>query len=163
MRATRAISVCAVLLTLASPYLGLAEPTRPSYSTLVVEYVGETDRYTPPVVISTSQEEGKWYKQHLFPEPGHFLVHVQVVPQSVLNEITELPLLKRALESAKPVDDESKTPQNVSFTAGVGHNYAQIILEKQTSAKILKGIDKIVAKYPSLKNELQEIEGHVRP
>ena len=125
MRATRAISVCAVLLTLASPYLGLAEPTCPSYSTLVVEYVGEMNRYAPPVVISTSQEEGKWYKQHLFPEPGHFLVHVQVVPPSVLNEITELPLLKRALESAKPMDDEPKAPQNVSFTAGIGHGHAQ--------------------------------------
>ena len=163
MRATRAISVCAVLLTLASPYLGLAEPTRPSYSTLVVEYVGETDRYAPPVVISTSQEEGKWYKQHLFPEPGHFLVHVQVVPQSVLNEITELPLLKRALKSAKHVDDEPKTRNNVRFTAGVGHRHAQIMVDAQTSSKILKDILRIVDKYPDLKSELQEIEGHVRP
>ena len=56
MRSTRVISMCAVLLTLASPYLGLAEPTRPSYSTLVVEYVGEMDRYAPPVVISTSRK-----------------------------------------------------------------------------------------------------------
>src|SRR5438034_6063408 len=100
-RVTRVISVCAVLLTLASPYPALAEPTRPSYTTLVVEYVGEMDRYAPPVVISTSHEEGKWYKQHLFPEPGHFFVNVQVVPPSVLNEITELRLLKRELEAAK--------------------------------------------------------------
>jgi len=163
MRATRAISVCAVFLTLASPYLALAESLRPRYTTLIVEYVGETDRYAPPVVISTSQEEGKWYKQHLFPEPGHFLVHVQVVPPSVLNEITELPLLKRALESAKPVDDEPKTAQSVSFTAGVGHDYAQIILDKQPRTKILKGILRIVDKYPDLKSELQEIEDHLRP
>ena len=163
MRATRAISVCAILLTLASPYLAFAEPARPSHTTLVVEYVGETDRYTPPVVISTSQKEGEWYEQHLFPEPGHFLVHVQVVPQAVLNEITELPLLKRALESAKPVDDESKTPQNVRFTAGVGHRHAASIFDAETSTRILKDIDKIVAKYPSLKSELQEIEYHVRP
>ena len=77
--------------------------------------------------------------------------------------ITELPLLKRALESAKPVDDGSKTAQGVSFTAGVGHDYVQTIVEKQGSAKILKGILRIIAKYPDLKNELQEIEGHVRP
>jgi hypothetical protein len=71
-----------------------------------------------------------------------------VVPQPVLNEITELPLLKYALESAKPVDDEAKTAQNARFTAGVGHNYVQIILDKQPSTKILKGIDRIVAKNP---------------
>src|SRR5438874_759019 len=134
MRATRAISVCAVFLTLASPYLALAESLRPRYTTLIVEYVGETDRYAPPVVISTSQEEGKWYKQHLLPEPGDFLVHVQVVSPSVLNEITELPLLKRA-----PVDDEPKTPQNVRFTAGVGHRHAQIMMDAEMSTKILEG------------------------
>ena len=85
------------------------------------------------------------------------------MPPSVLNEITELPLLKRALESAKPKDDEPKAPQNVSFTAGIGHVHAQIMVDAQTSTKILKDIDRIVAKYPSLKSELHEIEYHVRP
>ena len=118
------------------------------------------NRFIPPVVVSASSEEGEWYKQHLSPE---FPVYVQVVPASVLNEITELPLLKRALESAKPVDDEPKTAQSVSFTAGVGHDYAQIILDKQPRTKILKGILRIVDKYPDLKSELQEIEDHLRP
>ena len=95
MRAMRAISVCAVFLTLASPYLDLAlsEPTRPSYTTLVVEFAGERNRFIPPVVVSASSEEGEWYKQHLSPE---FPVYVQVVPASVLNEITHLPLLESA-------------------------------------------------------------------
>jgi len=163
MRATRAISVCAVLLTLASPYLAFAEQPRPSYTTLVVEYVGEMDRYVPPVVISTSSEEGRWYKQHLSPAPSHFLVHVQVVPVPILNEVTELPLLKRALESAKAVDDKPKTTQSVSFTAGVGHHDAQIMVDAETSTKILKDILRIVDKYPDLKSELDEIRHQVRP
>ena len=82
------------------------------------------------------------------------------MPQSVLNEITELPLLKRALERAKPVDNEPKTAQNARFTAGVGHDYAQIIVDKQPSTKILKGIERIAAKYPSLKAGLHQLEYH---
>ena len=138
---------------------GLAQRTPPRYTTLVLEYSGEViGGPAPPVVISTSQEEGEWYRQQLLPELGRFLVNVNVVPQSVLNEITELPLLKRALENAKPVDNESKTNQNARFTAGVGHDRGQIVLDKQPSMKILKGIDRIVAKYPPLKSEVQELE-----
>ncbi len=159
----RPIWVIAVLLSLASAYLAFAEPPRPSCTTLVVEFVGEMDRPVSPVVISRSSEEGEWYKQHVLPEFYGFLVHVEVVPASVLNQITELPLLNRALESAKPVDDEPKTPDNVRFTAGVGHNHVQIMVDAETSTKILKDIAEVVAKYPRLKGELQEIENGVTP
>jgi hypothetical protein len=152
--------VLAVLLKLALPNLALAEPPRPRYTTLVVEFVGEMDRPVSPIVISTSSEEGEWYKQHF--SPVVFPVYVHVVPGSVLGEITELPLLKRALESAKPSDEEPKTPNNVRFTAGVGHHHVQIIVGAQTSTKILKDIARVVAKYPELKSDLEEIEHHLK-
>jgi hypothetical protein len=156
----KAILAITVLLTFALPRLALAESPGPKYTTLVIQYSGEVIGGSAlPVIITTSQEEGEWYRQHFSPDDVTFhLAQVQVVPQSVLNEITGLPLLKPALERAKPVDDEPKTAQNARFTAGVGHDYANIILEKQPSKKILKGIDRIVAKYPSLKGELHEIE-----
>jgi hypothetical protein len=157
----RPILVIAVLLRLALPYLPFAELPRQSYTTLVVEFVGEMDRPVPPVVISTSSEQGEWYKQHVVPKFFGFLVHVDVVPASVLNQVTELPLLKRALESAKPADNAPKTPDNVRFTVGVGHDHAQIMLDAQTSMKILKDIARVVVKYPTLKGEIQEIENNV--
>lgn len=110
----RPILVIAVLLILALPHVAFAETPRPSYTTLVVEFVGEMDRPVSPIVISTSSEEGEWYRQHTLPEP-RFIIHVHVVPASVLNEITGLPLLKRALEGAKPTDEEPKMTQNVRF------------------------------------------------
>jgi len=159
----RAIVAIGILLTVASPYQTCAESPRTRYTTLVIQYSGEViGGPALPVVITTSQEEGEWYSQHVLPEVSGSFATVQVVPQSVLNEITELPLLKRALENAKPVDDEPKTNQNARFTAGVGHDHRQIILDKQPSMKILKGIDRIVAKYSSLKSELQELEFQLR-
>jgi hypothetical protein len=159
----RPIFVIAVLLSLASPYLALAEPPRPSCTTLVVEFVGEMDKPVSPVVISTSSEEGEWYRQHVIPEFYRIFVHVDVVPASVLIQVTELQLLKRALESAKPVDEEPKTPNNVRFTAGVGHDHVEIMVDAQTAAKILKDIASVVAKYPTLTRDLQVIESHVKP
>ena len=154
------ILAIAVLVALALPYQGYAESPRTKYTTLVIEYTGEvTGGPAPPVVITTSQEQGEWYRQHFSPDDvAFYLAQVQVVPQSVLNEITGLPLLKPALERAKPVDDEPKTDQNARFTAGVGHDYAQIIVDKQPSTKILKSIERISAKYPSLKAGLHQLE-----
>jgi hypothetical protein len=157
------IFVIAVLLSLASPYPPLSEPPRPRYTTLAVEFVGEMDRPVFTVVIGTSLEEGEWYKKNLFQEVIRPFGNVHVVPASVLNEITVLPLLKRALEDAKTTDEEPKTPDNVRFTAGVGHDHVQIMVDAQTSTKILKDIAGVVGKYPTLKNELQEIENHVKP
>jgi hypothetical protein len=159
----RAKLVIAALLWIVSSSLGFAGQLEPRYTTLVVEYVGEQNRYVFPIVISASSEEGEWYKQHLWPEPDLHLVHVQVVPASVLNEITELPLLKCQLERAEPVDDEPKTLMDVRFTACVGHDHVQVIVDDQTSAKILKNIAGVVANYSDLKSELQEIQYHVNP
>lgn len=155
--------IAVVLLGLALPYLAFAGPLPPSCTTLVIEFVGEMDRPVPEVVISTSSEEGEWYRQHVVREFFRFLVHVDVLPPSILDQITELPLLKRALEGAKPSDDEPKTPDNVRFTAGVGHDHVQIMVDAETGAKILKDIARLVARYPRLKGELREIENGVRP
>jgi hypothetical protein len=153
----------AALLLLVLPSLNSAEQPAAKYTTLIVEFVGEMDKPVPTIVISATLEEGEWYKQHLVPKFSRFFTHVEVVPVSVVDEITELPLLKRALESAKLSDEEPKTSNNVRFTAGVGHHHAQIMVDDQTSTKILKDVATVVAKYPTLTNELQEVEGHVEP
>ena len=157
----RPILVIAIVLRLASPSLGFAERPRPNYTTLVVQFVGESDRPIFPIVISTSQEEGEWYRQHLFQKPILAFVNVDIVPVSTLHEITELPLLKRGLKGAKPAVEEPKTTPTVQFIAGAGHDYGQIMLDAQTSVKILEDIAKCVAKYPTLKSEIQEVENRI--
>lgn len=158
----RALLAASIFVALALPSLATAQSPRPTYTTLIVEYTGETIGAALPVIITTSQEEGEWYKQHFSSDVSFSLAYVQVVPQSVLNEIAELPLLKRALKRAKPVDNEPKTDQNVRFTAGTGHDYAQIIVDKQPSATILKGIERIATKYPSLTAGLHQLEYHLK-
>ena len=158
----RAILVTAALLTLALPSLGFAGQPEPRYTTLVVEFVGEMDRPVSPIVISTSSEEAEWYKQQLFKEPIGVLVNVDIVPASVLNEITELPLLRRALERAKAAEEEPKTTPTVRFLAGAAHDYVQIMLDARTSMKILLDIDKHVAEYPALESEIREIENCIK-
>jgi hypothetical protein len=159
----RAILVIAALLSLALTFLGFAEGPRPNYTTLVVEFVGEMDRPVFPIVISTSFEEGEWYRQNLFQKPTRLFADVDIVSASTIKDITELPLLKRGLEDAKPTDDEEpKSTPTVRFIAGVGHDHAQIMLDAETSMKILLAIDKHVAKYSMLQKQIQEVENCIK-
>jgi len=158
---TKLVVAAVLLVVLAS--LSLGERPAPKYTTLIVEFVGEMDKPVAPIVISTSSEEGEWYKHHLVPRFFRFFTHVEVVPASVLGEIAELPLLQRTLQSAKRSDGEPKTPDNVRLTAGSGHHHVQVMVDDRTSRQILKEIVTVVAKYPSLTNELQVIEDHIEP
>src|SRR5215469_7903637 len=134
---------------------GLAQKAPPRYTTLVIEYTGEQQiSLSDPIVITTSQEEGEWYRQYLLRHNLAFegTPYIQVVPQSVLNEMTGLPLLKPALKRARMIEEhlpgKPETDPYVTFSAGVGHDYASIIVDKQPSMKILKGIERIAAPYP---------------
>jgi hypothetical protein len=170
--AMRAILATCIFLTFAAPDLGFAEAPQPKYTTVVIEYTGERITAVLPIVITTSQEEGEWYRQH-FEYGQHFgpdvafeLPYIQVVPQSVLDEITGLPLLQPALKRARMIKEhlpgKPETDQNVTFSAGVRHDYASIIVDKQPSAKILKGIERIAAKYPSLEAGLHQVESFLK-
>jgi hypothetical protein len=55
-----------------------------------------------------------------------------------------------------------ETAQNATFSAGVGHDYASIVVDKQPSLKIVKGIERIAARYPSLEDELRQVEYHLK-
>ena len=78
-----AVSAAVVGLTCLSSIAAQHTPSR--YSTLVVEYVGEQDRSIDKVIISTSTEEGEWYKQNLYAESSPDLVDVFLIPRSTLD------------------------------------------------------------------------------
>lgn len=154
----RPVFLIAALLSIASPPPGLANLPPHRYTSLVIQFVGEMDRPVAPIVISTSPEEAEWYNQELFKEPIGVLVGIEVVPAKTLASIAELPLLNRALRRAKPTEEEPKTTPTVRFIAGSGHDYLQIMLDAQTSRKILGGIEKTVIKYPTLVNKIREVD-----
>jgi hypothetical protein len=166
MRTRLGIAVL-VWLTLSVPGTAQKGPAR--CTTLVVEYTGEIiTRSSLPVIITTSQVEGEWYRrhfeygQHFGPDVAFELAYIQVVSQSVLDEMTGLPLVKPALKKARTIEEhlpgKPETHQNATFSAGVGHDYASITVDKQPSMKILKGIESVAARYPALKDTLRQVE-----
>ncbi len=153
----------AIVTLLCFAFSSVRGGSQPNYTTLIIEFVGEMDKPVFPIVISTSSGEAEWYRQNLFQGSTRIFANVDVMSASALKEIAELPVLKRALENARPTDDrEPKSTPTVRFTAGVGHDHTQIMLEAQTSAKILVGIDSLVAQYPALQSQIQEVESRIK-
>lgn len=144
------------ILGLAWPFATTAEHTQSGYSTLVVERVGETDRTNFKTVISTSREEGEWYKETLYKEGLRDLVDVFVVPKSAVARITEVPLLTRELRRATPNEEAPIISTRIRFVVGIGHDHKEVMLDKPTSAAILRDIVGRVSKYPGLESRIQD-------
>lgn len=153
----RTTMLLAAILGLAWPISITAEHPPSSYSTLVVEYVGEQDRPIFKVVISTSRNEGEWYKVNLYEESLGDLVDVFVIPRSTLAGIIELPQLKRELQRATRNEEVPNRSTHVRFVVGVGHDHKEIMLDAPTSAEILRDIANRVSKYPGLESQIQEV------
>jgi len=157
----RATLVIALILLFPLPFSGGPVHSESSYTTLVIEYIGKSDRPLFPIVISASTEEGEWYRQHLSNDLLQDFIDVNVVQASTLKEITDLPLFKGSLARPTYTDHPVTTP-TVRFLLGVGYDHTETKVDAQTGLTILVAIDRYIAKYPRLGSELSEVEHRVR-
>ena len=145
------------ILGLAWPFATTAEPTPSGYSTLVVQFVGEMDRPVFTTVISTSREEGAWYRETLYKRGRRDFVDVFVIPKSVLARIIEVPQLTRELKRATPNEESPIRSTRIRFVVGTGHDHKEVMLDEPTSATILRDIAERVSKYPGIESHIQEV------
>ena len=64
---TMAVAITIVLAAVVSPKMH-AKPDS-GYTTVVLEYIGKTNRPISPIIISSSAEEAQWYRRKLFSDP----------------------------------------------------------------------------------------------
>jgi len=150
----------ALLLTLPLPHLQGKEHPAAAYSTLVIEYAGRTDRPVFPIIITSSEKEGDWYREHLFTDVARTFTRVNVVQTSTMSNIARISLLRNGLERPTAPPDHPKAP-TVRFVGGAGQRYADTILEAQTAMTVLGAIEEHVADYPDLLNDLSQIDRYL--
>jgi hypothetical protein len=144
-------------------WLVLPLPAQPvsGYRTLVIEYIGPTNRPSFPIIISTSSKEGEWYRHHLFPDPIDIFARVNIVKASTLKDITDLQLLKGSLDRRVSAEVSISRP-TLKFVAGAGDDHTEATVDAQTGLKILLALDRYIAEYPKLRSDLSEVERRVR-
>ena len=150
----------AMLLIFPLPHLQGKEHPAAAYSTLVIEYAGKTDRPVFPIIITSSEKEGDWYREHLFTDVARTFTHVNVVQTSTMANIARIVLLRNGLERPTAPPDQPKAP-TVRFVGGAGHRYADTTLEAQTAMTVLRAIEEHVADYPDLRNDLSQIDRYL--
>ena len=156
----KALLLMATLLIFPLPSLQGTERVVSGYSTLVIEYIGEMDRPVFPIIVSSSEKEGEWYRQHLVSEFARIFTQIYVVRTSTMENVTSIGPLRNGLERPIPPPDQPKAP-TVRFVAGARHRYTDTTLEAQTAMTVLMTIETHVANNPELRNELSRIEGYL--
>jgi hypothetical protein len=132
------------------------------FTTIILEREGKTDRFISPVIISLSQAEGDWYKEHFFGGPIPDLIQVSVVSNATLKKISEIRALQIIMD--RPI---SKTGPimlpTLRIIAGAGHAYKQMLISAANNTAIIEEIKKYVATYPDLVGQLSELEPRTVP
>src|SRR5260221_173684 len=55
-------------------------------ATVVIEYVGKSDRPIFPIIISSSNNEAEWYRKKLFGDPISEFAHIDIVKKAIRKE-----------------------------------------------------------------------------
>ena len=134
--------------------------SKPVYTTVVIDYVGKTDRPVFPIIISTAVDEAEWYKQKLFSDPVSTFAHVYIVRESTLKRIADIPLLSgdaKGLNSG----EGSRTAPMLRLVLATRHDFKEVTVEVGESVSLLSEIEKRVAEYPSLVEQLSDIGGRM--
>lgn len=161
MRNIRMASLFFAVVVLLLPHSLSSGASQGPYSTLVIAFVGETDRPVFPIVITTSKEEGEWYLQHFFQEPSRGFDRIYIVPISILDEVTKQQQLRHQLKSASKEEAVPKTSPTVRFIAGTGHDYVQTMFSARVSEGILQDIAGRLVNYRELRAAVLETKSRL--
>ena len=133
---------------------------KPTYTTVIIDYIGKTDRPVFPVIISSSADEAKWYKEKLFIDPVAAFAARYIVRESTMKAITGIPLPKSG-SKRQDTDDRSRTSPALELVIANRHDFQEVTLEVADSVSFLSEFKKRVSQYPPLIERLSDIEGRM--
>lgn len=135
-------------------------------ATVVIEYVGKSDRPIFPIIISSSNNEAEWYRKKLFGDPISEFAHIDIVKKATLKEISGI--LSEKADFSRPIaSDRPRTAPTIKLVAAIEHDFKESSIGPEDSIVILGEIKNRVSKYPLLVRHLSEVEGplnqHLKP
>jgi hypothetical protein len=94
-----AVAITFVLAAVLNPSIH-AKPDS-GYTTVVIEYIGKTNRPIFPIIISSSAEEAQWYRQKLFSDPISTFASVYIVEETTWKDVVDILFPKADFEATK--------------------------------------------------------------
>lgn len=123
--------------------------SKSAYTTVVIEYIGKTDRPIPPIIIGSSTEEAESYRDRLFRDPFSDFVDIYIVQEATMKEITEIFLSEGGLNRPTPTDGPRTAPA-LRLVMGIGHASTEAEIDAKESVRILGELQEHVSQYASL-------------
>jgi hypothetical protein len=139
---------------------GLHAQSNPAYTTVVVEYLGKSDRPVFPIIISSSTEEAEWYKHKPSSDPLLSLAEVYIVQESTMKKISEISLPNGDLNGSSS-GEALRTAPFLRVVLATRHHSKELAVQVEMSVTLLSEIKKRVPQYPLLVERLSEIQGRM--
>jgi hypothetical protein len=98
------------------------------YTTIAIEYIGKTDRPVFPIIISASREEAKWYRQKLFSDPVSTFARINIIGESTLKKILDIPLPNGDMSPPNP-NVGPRTSPALRLVLARGHDSEEVTVE----------------------------------
>jgi hypothetical protein len=152
---TMAVAIAFVLAAVVNPSIH-SEPDS-GYTTVVLEYIGKTNRPIFPIIISSSAEEAQWYRQELFSEPISTLTSAYIVKETTWKEVVDIPFPKADLKQPSAGDGPISAPM-LRLVLAKGHDFRETTIGAEESVLILDEIKQRVSEYRLLVRRLSEVE-----
>jgi hypothetical protein len=134
-----------------------AQPTS-GYTTVVIEYVGKSNRPIFPIIISSSNNEAEWYTKKLFGDPISEFAHIDIVKKATLKEISGI--LSQKVDFTRPIaSDRPSMAPTIKLVAAIEDDFKETIIGTEDSVVIVGEIKKHVPRYPLLVGQLSDLEG----
>jgi hypothetical protein len=134
--------------------------SKPPVSTVVITYVGKSDRPVFPIVVSSSAEEAEWYKSKLFTDPVASFAHVYVVRRTVWTQIKAIRMLRGDVKQSSS-DDLQRTSPTLEVIVASGHDSKTLTIQAEDAITFLSDVKACVPSYPSLVHYLSEMEARM--
>lgn len=128
--------------------------------TVVMQFVGESDRLIFPVIIGTSREDAETFRKHVFVGSYFEYAHVDIVSSSAMEHICGLPQIRREIEKTSSAQSNTNIA-GLRVSVKVSEREIVTLLTNVEGSAFLESVESTLASYPEVEAKLSEIHSHL--
>jgi hypothetical protein len=129
----------------------------PEYSTVIVRYMGKSDRPFPTTIISTSTKEAEWYRNELCGDPESLFTQITILRKTTMRKLGNV-LQEDSVRNRFFSADKPKTEPALDIVFGLGRKHSEVAISANDSIMILTELKKCVPNYRSLMEQLSTVQ-----
>jgi hypothetical protein len=158
---TRKISMIVFILFVLAIAHNAKSQERPGYSALVIQYVGESDAYVVPIIISDSKAGADWCRTSVLKKYESVLTHNYVVSTSLMADLIAEAETYRGTPQQAAKKKTPNTWDTVLITVVTPDNTRAFPLPADPGISLVGGLKALSKGEEALRSDLSNFVGRI--